>query len=469
MRRVLALVLSASLVLTACGVLGANEERTYRATFTRAIQVFPGGKVRVLGVDVGVVKDVTNTAGGVQVTMVLEDPEIQLPADVEAAIVPASLLGERYIQLFPAYRGGPTLPPGGTIPLERTAVPSEPDELLRSLQDYLGAIDPQAVEAFVENAAEILEGNGQELNELIHHAAGVIGTLSAKRDDLATIIVEFERLTNALLSRKAEVVRVIKAYNEVVGTLTDNRAALEGSIVGLNEMAVELASLLTAHRGALDSDIDTLTTSGRTLRRNVHTFAATGHWASRLFHAAERAIDFDHDWLRLNNQFGELPGLILQRLKERLVEICQDMGLNVCDSPSYWSASAPGLFCFTAKCPTEDKHANQPPEEQLTEAIEDVPALADSLLEQFQQISCAGAEDVQQCLRRKQILIHCANSAHPRRCLRKNAVLIDCLQSGDVQACIEEQGGGGVQDIVDGLLEDTVGNPGNLLPGGVAP
>jgi phospholipid/cholesterol/gamma-HCH transport system substrate-binding protein len=425
--------------------------------------------VRVLGVDVGVVKEVENAADSVQVTFVVEDPEIQLPADVEAAIVPASLLGERYIQLFPAYQGGPTLQPGGTIPVERTAVPSEPDELLRSLQDYLGAIDPEAVKAFVANAADILEGNGEELNELIHHAANVIGTLAAKRDDLARIIVEFERLTNALLTRKAELVRVIRAYNEVVGTLTENRAALEGSIIGLNEMAIELASLLHAHRGALDSDIDILTTTGRTLRRNIHTFAATGHWATRLFRAAQRAVDFEADWLRLNNQFGELPGLILQRLKERLVEVCQELKLPICDNNAYWSQSVPALFCFTARCPTENRMGNQPPQEQLANAIEEVPSLADSLLEQFQQISCANAEDVQQCLRRKLILIDCATSAHPRQCLRENAVLIECLQSNDVRACIEEHGGGGVQGIVDELLDETIGSPESILPGGVAP
>jgi phospholipid/cholesterol/gamma-HCH transport system substrate-binding protein len=469
MRRFLALALCTGLVLTACGVIGGSEERTYGAMFSRAIQVFPGGKVRVLGVDVGVVKDVENAAGAVQVTFVVEDPEVELPADVEAAIVPASLLGERYIQLFPAYQGGPALQPGGTIPVERTAVPSEPDELLRSLQDYLGAIDPEAVRTFVENAADILEGNGEELNELIRHAAGVIGTLAAKRDDLARIIVEFERLTNALLARKAEVVRVIRAYNEVVGTLTENRAALEGSIIGLNEMAIELASLLHAHRGALDSDIDTLTTTGRTLRRNVQTFAATGHWATRLFHAAERAVDFEAEWLRLNNQFGELPGLILQRLKQRLVEVCQEMGLRVCDDNAYWSHSVPALFCFTGRCPTEDRLGNQPPEKQLAEAIEGVPPLANSLLEQFRQISCANADDVQQCLRRKRILIDCARSEHPRQCLRENAVLIECLRSDSVRACIEENGEGGVQDIVDELLDETIGSPETILPEGVAP
>ena len=41
-----------------------------------------------------------------------------------AAVVPMSLLGERYIQLFPSYQGGPSLADGAIIPESRTAVPA---------------------------------------------------------------------------------------------------------------------------------------------------------------------------------------------------------------------------------------------------------------------------------------------------------------------------------------------------------
>ena len=467
MRRLVALLVVMAILLTGCALLGGGEERTYKAMFSRAIQVFPGGKVRVLGVDVGVVQEVENASDAVEVTFVVDDPEIQLPADVEAAIVPASLLGERYIQLFPAYQGGPALRPGGTIPMSRTAVPSEPDELLRSLQNYLGAIDPEAVNRFVANAAAVLDGNGQELNELIHNAASVIGLLSAKRNDLAKIIVEFERLTKALATRKAALARVIHSYNAVIGTITTNRAAVEGSITGLNEMAIELAALLTAHRGTLDLDIDTLTTTGRTLRRNIGTFTRTGHWATRLFHAAKRAVDFEKEWLKLQGQEQDLGGLIIMRIEERLQEICEALGLPECTSHKFWATNVPALFCYKAACPTEDAKAGQSASEQLAEAIEQVPALADSLLEQFSQISCADAANKGACLKRKKILISCAKSPHPQQCLKDHAVKIHCLESANVKACLERKRDADVRDIVDGILEETLGKPQRYVGGGL--
>src|SRR5439155_1684886 len=82
------------------------------------------------------------------------------------------------------------------------AVPVEPDEVLRSLQDYLGALDPNTVTKFVENAATILNGNGEELNSLIAHGADVMATLSAKREDLASLITELNDLTQTLATRQ---------------------------------------------------------------------------------------------------------------------------------------------------------------------------------------------------------------------------------------------------------------------------
>src|SRR5436305_2795601 len=190
LRKLAGLSVIAGMLLSGC-VIGGGGSNTYSATFSRAVQMFPASAVRVLGVNVGTITNIQNAGQGVKVTFTVNS-DTKLPANVQAAVVPASLLGERYVQLLPAYSGGPVLQPGATIPESRTAVPAEPDELLRSLQDYLGALDPKTVTRFVENAATILQGNGAQLNQLIHHGTGVLSELAAKKADLAQIIVQFD-------------------------------------------------------------------------------------------------------------------------------------------------------------------------------------------------------------------------------------------------------------------------------------
>jgi virulence factor Mce-like protein len=349
-KRVAVAVVVGALALSACSLPGGHgSSRRYDADFRRAVQVFPAVKVRVLGVEVGHVVNVRNVTGGVDVSFVVTDPNIQLPRNVQAAVVPMSLLGERYIQLFPAYRGGPTLPSGSTIPMSRTAVPAEPDELIRGLQNYLGGLDPKTVTAFVENAARTLNGNGADLNRLIQYGADVIQTLSSKGNDLDNLISQFDTLTTALSTRQQALAQLITTYDSVATTVNENRVALEGTIAGLNAAAVQLAQLLTAHQKTLEPDIQTLTRTGQTLNRNIDTFAQTGHYATMLFMAATRAADYDHQWLRLGNQGQELGALILMRMEEDLISLCINAGILTCSTPQYWSVKVPQLFCFSTK------------------------------------------------------------------------------------------------------------------------
>ena len=265
--KLVATALVTSLLATGC-IGGGGGGRTYHAVFSRAVQLFEAGDVRVLGVNVGTITNIQNESNGVDVTFTVND-QTKLPAGVHAAIVPVSLLGERYIQLYPAYQGGATLPAGSTIGPSDTSVPAEPDELLRSLQNYLGALDPKTVSTFVQNAARLLQGNGARLNALIGHAAGVLGELSAKRADLSQIIVEFDKLSSTLANRQQAVADLITAYNKVAGTLDRNRTSLEGTITGLRDAALQLANLLMAHRIPLRSDVANLTLTAQTLSKNV--------------------------------------------------------------------------------------------------------------------------------------------------------------------------------------------------------
>lgn len=392
MRRLALLVLVPTLgVLGFSFAQGGSEDAVFHADFRRAVQVFPGVHVRVLGVDVGIVSEVKNVAGAARVTFRLERHDIKIPADVSAAVVPSSLLGERYIQLFPAYQGGPQLAGGSVIPIERTAVPAEPDELLRSLQDYLGALDPDTVAEFVQNAAAILEDNGAELNRLIEHGSNVMETLAGKRQDLTAIIVELNEITQALSTRQAALGSLIDTYGVVTGNLNENRAALEGTIQGLNLAATELADLLSDHQEPLKDDIEVLTRTSRTLTRNIEALARTAGWARSLFDGASRAVDYDEDWLRLGNQGQELSELILLRLEERLIEICEQAGDLACADPSFWEQEVPDLFCqIQCPPPLPGPLAGAGAQAQLTKAIQSQPGLN----AQFESAATAKGTDV---------------------------------------------------------------------------
>ena len=84
-RLLVPLIVLGFVVAAAVSFLGGDTSKTLVAHFPRAISVYEGSDVRVLGVAVGTVVRVEPTGTDVTVTMTYDD-EVKLPADARAVI-----------------------------------------------------------------------------------------------------------------------------------------------------------------------------------------------------------------------------------------------------------------------------------------------------------------------------------------------------------------------------------------------
>jgi len=372
-RRTLAVVLAVVglLALPACSVLGRGGD-TFQvdAEFTRAIGVYPGSPVRQQGIQVGQITDVENAGDVVRVSMRIED-DTELPADAFAVIVPVTALGERYIQLGPVYEDGPTLEDGAVIPTDRTQVPFEVDELLRGLQDYLGAIDPQNATDLVTNLAQIVDGQGAEINELIGTASETIGLLADKGDELGTIVDSLSELSTTLGGRTETIQSLVRSYGEVADVLADSDESVNRFILDLNDVAAEVRGLLERHDQPLRDDVGTLTTVGRTLQRNISRLRTVIAETPRLFAAAQLAYDPERNVLPLNNQAepGITSDLYKSRLRDRLAGLCRRLIVRFTGTPLGEALADSGCAAATStfwnplfELPAPPEPGGEPPE-----------------------------------------------------------------------------------------------------------
>src|SRR5690606_27676547 len=99
-----------------------DETRTVTAHFSRAVSVYKGTEVRILGVKVGKVTAVIPEGNSVRVEMEY-DASYRVPADAQAVIVTPTLVADRFVQLTPVYTGGPAMRDGAEIELADTGVP----------------------------------------------------------------------------------------------------------------------------------------------------------------------------------------------------------------------------------------------------------------------------------------------------------------------------------------------------------
>jgi phospholipid/cholesterol/gamma-HCH transport system substrate-binding protein len=323
-----ALIVVLALLTSGCGLLPGNGTYEVAAELTRSYNLFPGSPVRVLGVEVGRIVDLEVEPGRSTVQVIMRiDGDVDLPADASAIVVPESLLGERYVQL-PAYTGGPRLESGAVIPVDRTSVPYEFDEVLEGLNDFVGGLDAPEVGRFVDNLAEVLDGQGEQLGRTIDRAHEAIGVLKNNDDELVALASRLADLNATLGTRDQQIARIIQDFDTLARSLVDDAGDLDAALRGVVTLTAELDGLLAEHADRLGSDIEVLTRVGRTAQRNLDNLSLAVLGSAELFRHAERVVDRERNMLPLQNQTFLLAPALTQSVVFRLQGLCLGAGLD---------------------------------------------------------------------------------------------------------------------------------------------
>jgi virulence factor Mce-like protein len=259
--------LSAVVVLVGVGALwwvfrdlGATQITAY---FRETVGVYPGSDVRLLGVRVGTVDSVTPAGTQVKVAMTLDDG-VSVPATADAVIVSPSVVSDRYVQLTPAYTGGPVMADGAVIPVGYTATPVELDQLYASLDQLTTALGPTgansdgALSDLLNTAAANLSGNGQALGTLIDQLGAATRTLSGSDDNLFGTVDNLQQFTTTLKNNDAQLRAAVTQLDQVTGFLAADR---ENLAAALNELATALDQVrgfIQNNRARLTSNVNKL-------------------------------------------------------------------------------------------------------------------------------------------------------------------------------------------------------------------
>lgn len=266
----LALVLAGLLVIgvAAAGAAmasgGGGGTRHLTAYFTRTIGLYQGNDVRILGVKVGTIDKLTVQGSRVRVEMSY-DGKYKLPADVQAVIVPPSVVSDRYIQLTPAYTGGQVLADNATLDTDRTQVPLEFDEIFRNLDQLNRALGPQgankhgALSRLIDISAKNLAGNGQVLNGALKQFSAAISTLAGSRTDLFATVRQLQQFTTTLASNDGGVRALNSNLAKVGGQLAGERQDLGAALSNLATALQLVNGFVSDNRNALTGDIHGLT------------------------------------------------------------------------------------------------------------------------------------------------------------------------------------------------------------------
>jgi phospholipid/cholesterol/gamma-HCH transport system substrate-binding protein len=271
-RRRFAVVLASVLVglMVAAGAVVVRDAyfrpKTIDAYFKTATAIYPGDEVRVAGVKVGRITAI-EPAGG-RVKMVLSvDRSVPVPAQAEAVIVAANLIAARYVELTPAYqssRGGPTMADGAVIPLERTAVPVEWDEVKSQLMRLATQLGPSsqvstpAIARFINSTADALDGNGDKLRQTLAQLSGVGRILANGSGNIVDTVKNLQTLVSTLRDSKTQIVQFQGRFATLTSVLNNNRSDLDAALTNLSAAVGEVQRFIAETRDKTSEQVQRL-------------------------------------------------------------------------------------------------------------------------------------------------------------------------------------------------------------------
>ncbi|MET8249149.1 MlaD family protein [Streptomyces sp. NPDC005202] len=260
------------------------------AEFADASPLLVRNDVKVDGVKVGEIAEITAQDGKADVTMELNPEALPLHNDAKVTIRPVSLLGERYLELDRGTPSAPVMAPGAKIPVERTARNTDLDEVLNTVDDPTG----QSLAALITMLGEGARGNGANIQATIK----ALGPAMRDTDGLVKILNEQNKLLNNVVDNVGPVAAalardegktldgLVGSAHQLLGTTSEQQQAFEATLAELPSTLNEARSTLAQVVGTANSTTPML----KSLRPTTDNLAQISNELKQFADSADPAL-----------------------------------------------------------------------------------------------------------------------------------------------------------------------------------
>ncbi|HWM63214.1 MAG TPA: MlaD family protein, partial [Solirubrobacterales bacterium] len=255
-----------------------------KATFANSANISVNSPVRIAGVDVGKVIDASSDGNTSTVTFIVEGKGRPIHSDAYAQIRPRIFLeGNFFIDLDPGSPSASEMDSGDTIPVSRTSISVQLDEVLTALQAPVRADLSRLLGGFgealthkptaAEDATQLPEVKGKtgaegingaflyggpagrysaqvtnaligtdsgDLARLVAGAGRAFGAFANDEQDLQGLIVNFETFTGALAAQSANLATTVRRFAPSLRTARTSLVSLNRALPPLRAWAIEM-------------------------------------------------------------------------------------------------------------------------------------------------------------------------------------------------------------------------------------
>jgi phospholipid/cholesterol/gamma-HCH transport system substrate-binding protein len=260
---VIALLMVAAFRAEDLPLIGGGD--TYYASFQEAGGLEPGDEVRIAGVRVGEVNDVS-LAGDHVVAEFQVDEGAEFGRFSRANIKVQTLLGDMYLDVEPAGPG--QMEAESTIPLSRTTAPYDVVEAFSGLADTSQQIDTGRLSRSLNTMSQLFKNTPDEVQASLRGLSRLSRTVASRNAQINTLLQNTEKVTRVMANRDQELSKLF-AHGEVLfRAVYERRVAIHRLLVTTQTLSRQISALVADSRADLKPALRQLDSVLDVLRKN---------------------------------------------------------------------------------------------------------------------------------------------------------------------------------------------------------
>lgn len=276
-RNLSALAWRLSIFVLVCGVgtfaliaifaqLRFSQDKTYNAIFTSVSGLKNGNFVRIAGVEVGKVENITIRDDATAQVTFSADANVVLTEGSRAVIRYDDLIGGRYLALEEGVGGTRRLGYGGTIDVEHTAPALDLDALIGGFRPLLRALNPDQVNALTGQLIAAFQGQGPTIGSILDQTAALTSMLADRDELIGQVITNLNSLLGSFGEHSDKFATALDSLSELIHGLDTRRSDISNAVAYADAAATSIAGLLVQARPPLQKTVhETDRTAGNVL------------------------------------------------------------------------------------------------------------------------------------------------------------------------------------------------------------
>jgi phospholipid/cholesterol/gamma-HCH transport system substrate-binding protein len=236
---------------------------TVVAYFPSTLALYAGDRVQIMGVQVGSIDSIEPAGDKMKVTFHYANKH-KVPANATASILNPSLVSSRVIQLSPPFTGGPVMEDNAVIPIDRTQVPVEYDELRDSIDRILTDLGPTPEQPkgpfgdILDSFSDGLAGKGEQINKTLNNLSEAVTTLNEGRGDFFAVIKSLALFVNALYKSDQQFVALNDDLAQFTNSFTNTDQELATALHDLDDLLTTTRRFIDENGSVLATDVNNL-------------------------------------------------------------------------------------------------------------------------------------------------------------------------------------------------------------------